>query len=85
MFNSSMKAMIAARHPLPSCNVFKTFSFLRTPNMRFAVGSGMPAFLTKSELLKIGRSKIQSNAWIAYWERVSGTNCGEMLYAVFAN
>jgi hypothetical protein len=35
--------------------------------------------------LKIGRSKIQSNAWIAYWERVSGTNCGEMLYAVFAN
>jgi hypothetical protein len=37
--------------------------------MRFAVGSGMLAFLTKSELLKIGRSKIQSNAWIAYWER----------------
>ena len=36
-----------------------------------AVGAGMPALATKSELLKIGLAKIQSSAWMANCERVS--------------
>ena len=41
------------------------------------MGAGIPEPSTKSELLKTGRSKIQSSARIAYWERV---NSGNRLY-----
>ena len=66
MFSSAGNAMILARRPLADANTCNTSPFCKTLRKRLAVGAGIIADSTKFELLKTGRSKIQSRARIAY-------------------
>ena len=62
MFRSSGKARNAGRRPLdPRISQSILWSRVRR-KILLAVGFGIPAWATKSEALKIGREKNQSNA-----------------------
>src|SRR3970282_1796088 len=75
-FNRSGNERTAGRRPLPGVSAAKTPLFLRACRIRFAVGAGIPADSPKSELLKMGRSNIQSKAWTTYCERVISRSRG---------